>query len=363
MSEPLLNQTGEIYMSMKFTLLMTTLLWLLSNIAYAAEEKIRCESSNSQYRHCSAETTGKTVSIAQQLSSTRCIVNDTWGYDNRGIWVDKGCRANFLIESSAGSSRTPTPERTVADNETFSIRSGNGKCLDILGADFDARKNGGRVYLWDCHGGKNQRWWFENGALTNSGGKCLDVSSADFDGRKNGGLIQVWECTGSANQKWSLKRNSLVSGNGLCLDVHRPDFDSRANNAKVQLWECNDAQNQRWDKYEYSKDGKYQDADNTEVKHINIFLVQEVRYWVDTNPAWAGVYYPLVANNCPYGGRYSGGNCLIYRFSKDEDIRRGANYWVRTERGWAGVYYKQIKDNCPYGGRKINELCQILTFN
>lgn len=350
-------------MPMKFTFLMTTLLWLLSNMAYAAEENVRCESSNSQYRHCPISTNGKDVRIAKQLSSTRCIINDTWGYDSRGVWVDKGCRAVFAI---AGTSRddsriAPNVPSRVGDNETFSLRSDNGKCLDIFGADFDARKNGGRVYLWDCHGGKNQRWWFENGALTNSGGKCLDVHRPDFDSRKNGGAIQVWDCNGAANQRWTLKRNNLVSNNGLCLDVSRADFDGRVNNGKVQLWKCSDADNQRWTKYEHSKDGRYDDT--TEVKHINMFLVKDVRYWVDTNPAWAGVYYPLVGGQCPYGGSYSGGNCLIYRFSKDEDIRRGATYWVRTESGWAGVYYKQIKDNCPYGGRRVNDLCQILTFN
>jgi len=353
---------------MKFTFLMSTLLWLLSNMAYAAEEKIRCESSGNQYRHCSIDTSGKDVGVSRQLSSTRCIVNDSWGYDNRGVWVDKGCRAEFVVStestgSSNSDSRTDPNISTRADDETFSVRSDNGKCLDIFGADFDARKNGGRVYLWDCHGGKNQRWWFEDGALVNSGGKCLDVHRPDFDSRKNGGLIQVWDCNGTENQKWTLKQNALVNGNGLCLDVSQRDFDGRANNAKVQLWKCSGDSNQQWSKYEYSKDGKQQDADNTEVKHVNIFLVDDVRYWIETKPAWAGVYYPLVANKCPYGGKYAGGNCLIYRFSKDEDIRRGGTYWVRTESGWAGVYYKQIKDRCPYGGRKINELCQILTFN
>jgi hypothetical protein len=351
---------------MKFTLLMTTLLWLLSSAAFAAEEKIRCESSGNQYRHCSVDTNGKEIRIAKQLSTSRCIINDSWGYDNRGVWVDKGCRAEFIVDDTrSNDSRTPpnVSDSRIADDETFSLRSENGKCLDVASADFDARKNGGRVSLWDCHGGKNQRWWFDDGSLVNSGGKCLDVHRPDFDSRKNGGLVQVWDCNGSTNQKWSLKRNNLISQNGLCLDIDRAAFDGRANNAKLQLWSCGNEINQKWSKYEYSQDGKYQDKDNTEVKHVNIFLVKDVRYWVDTNPAWAGVYYPLVANECPYGGRYSGGNCLIYRFTKDEDIRRGGNYWVRTESGWAGVYYKQIKDRCPYGGRKVNTLCQILTFN
>ncbi len=344
---------------MYFTFLITTLLWLLSTTTFAAEEKIRCESSGGQYRHCAVETAGKDIRVGKQLSTSRCVINDSWGYDNRGVWVDKGCRAEFVVADSGSSTRKNDDQ--IADEATFSLRGENSKCLDIVGADFDSRKNGGRVQLWDCNGGKNQRWWFENGALVNAGGKCLDVHNSDFDGRKNGSRVQVWECTGAANQKWTTKRDNLISGNGLCLDVHRPDFDSRANGAKIQLWECNSAKNQQWEKYVYSQDGKY--TDSIEVKHANLFLVENVRYWVDTNPAWAGVYYPLVDGKCPHGGAYSGGNCLIHRFSKKDDIRRGADYWVRTERGWAGVYYKQIKENCPYGGRKVSESCQILTFN
>ncbi len=35
--------------------------------------------------------------MVHQKSEAKCIQNRTWGYDNRGIWVDRGCRAEFEV--------------------------------------------------------------------------------------------------------------------------------------------------------------------------------------------------------------------------------------------------------------------------
>jgi hypothetical protein len=35
--------------------------------------------------------------MVQQLSGSPCQQGSTWGYDNGGIWVDRGCRATFQI--------------------------------------------------------------------------------------------------------------------------------------------------------------------------------------------------------------------------------------------------------------------------
>jgi hypothetical protein len=325
-------------------------------------ESIRCESENNQYRRCPIDTSGREVVVDRQLSTTRCVINSTWGYDDQGLWVDKGCRAQFTLQPRGTIPvRPPITEHQTADNETFSLRSDNGKCLDISSSDFSARRNGGKVQLWDCHGGQNQRWWFDKGALVSSGGKCLDVHSGDYTSRRNGGLIQVWDCNNSANQKWTLNGKALTTGNSLCLDVHRPDFDSRASGAKVQLWDCNGSENQNWTKYVHSD--KQPDRTTKPVPSSSVRVLDGVRYWVETIPAWAGVYYPLVDGQCPHGGNYANGNCLIHRFGAADDIRRGGHYWVRTEGGWAGVYYKQVRNECPYGGRKVGDDCQILTFN
>ena len=35
--------------------------------------------------------------MTRQISGSACIEGQTWGQDNRGIWVDRGCRAEFQV--------------------------------------------------------------------------------------------------------------------------------------------------------------------------------------------------------------------------------------------------------------------------
>lgn len=61
--------------------------------------RIDCGSSGYNYTRCSAPgvATVREVRLVNQRSSTTCTENDTWGYDRAGVWVDKGCRATFLV--------------------------------------------------------------------------------------------------------------------------------------------------------------------------------------------------------------------------------------------------------------------------
>jgi Protein of unknown function (DUF3011) len=45
---------------------------------------------------CNVNTSGG-VRLVRQRSDADCIYNRTWGYDRRGIWVDRGCRADFEV--------------------------------------------------------------------------------------------------------------------------------------------------------------------------------------------------------------------------------------------------------------------------
>ena len=59
-------------------------------------ERLVCESHHGQRELCEADTRFG-VELTQQLSSAACIQRRTWGYNDRGIWVTDGCRAEFLI--------------------------------------------------------------------------------------------------------------------------------------------------------------------------------------------------------------------------------------------------------------------------
>jgi hypothetical protein len=65
---------------------------------YDGRTTIRCESQDERTRYCTADIRGG-VRLVNQLSRSSCIEGRSWGYDQRGIWVSDGCRADFAIDS------------------------------------------------------------------------------------------------------------------------------------------------------------------------------------------------------------------------------------------------------------------------
>jgi hypothetical protein len=56
-----------------------------------------CESRDGRYNFCRGFGYVDQVQIRRQLSNARCLLNSSWGYRNDGIWVDRGCRAEFIL--------------------------------------------------------------------------------------------------------------------------------------------------------------------------------------------------------------------------------------------------------------------------
>jgi hypothetical protein len=70
---------------------------LLAATSALADETVRCESKGSR-RRCAYDTPGAvTVEVKRQLSITECVQDQNWGVRNGEIWVDGGCRADFLV--------------------------------------------------------------------------------------------------------------------------------------------------------------------------------------------------------------------------------------------------------------------------
>lgn len=57
---------------------------------------LRCESSDNRQRRCNVSVRDG-VDLIRQLSGTRCVEGSNWGWDRAGIWVDRGCRAEFRV--------------------------------------------------------------------------------------------------------------------------------------------------------------------------------------------------------------------------------------------------------------------------
>jgi hypothetical protein len=86
------------------TLLITTL-GVLCTLAMplAAQDSrnsrariMSCESTNFRRTSCDADTSSG-VSLVRQLGDDKCVQGSTWGFTERGIWVDRGCRAEFAL--------------------------------------------------------------------------------------------------------------------------------------------------------------------------------------------------------------------------------------------------------------------------
>ena len=63
-----------------------------------AMQTVLCESTGSQRTHCRADTRFG-VRLTHQISSSNCVVNRTWGSDDKGVWVSNGCRAEFTMKT------------------------------------------------------------------------------------------------------------------------------------------------------------------------------------------------------------------------------------------------------------------------
>lgn len=57
---------------------------------------ISCDSKNNKYRFCQVPIRNY-AQLVHQRSRSACRFNKSWGYDQRGVWVKKGCRGDFAI--------------------------------------------------------------------------------------------------------------------------------------------------------------------------------------------------------------------------------------------------------------------------
>lgn len=58
---------------------------------------LRCESRDGRYNYCRTSGYADRVQIRRVFSDASCRLNYSWGYRNGGVWVDNGCRAEFVV--------------------------------------------------------------------------------------------------------------------------------------------------------------------------------------------------------------------------------------------------------------------------
>lgn len=76
-------------------------------------QTISCSSDDGHRHYCPAETRGG-VRLSKQRSGSSCRQGYSWGYDRGGVWVDRGCRADFAIDSYQYRGSAPVSIGTIS---------------------------------------------------------------------------------------------------------------------------------------------------------------------------------------------------------------------------------------------------------
>ena len=56
---------------------------------------VRCESIKNRSNECRLEGRARMI---RQLSGSPCVEGQTWGWSRDGVWVNDGCRAEFIVD-------------------------------------------------------------------------------------------------------------------------------------------------------------------------------------------------------------------------------------------------------------------------
>jgi len=110
--------------------------YAMSPGAYASQGFLTCSSNNYQYSYCNANTQGRVMLLREVSSGNLCRQGRGWGFDNNGIWVDKGCRGEFSFGrddgggGGGGGGNWDRPGQVVCESVGYRYRYCNANTQD-----------------------------------------------------------------------------------------------------------------------------------------------------------------------------------------------------------------------------------------
>lgn len=88
--------------------LVAGLLWMSAPVAQAqGRDQVRCGSDDGRFTRC--QVPWRDAEMIRQESNSPCIRGQTWGVDRGGLWVDRGCRGQFVEMGRGGGGYYPPP--------------------------------------------------------------------------------------------------------------------------------------------------------------------------------------------------------------------------------------------------------------
>ena len=89
---------------------------------YGGQQRITCSSNDGRRNWC-AIGNSRDVQLVRQISGSPCVRGQTWGVDNRGLWVDHGCRADFAFSTGyAPGPRRANDQLLLKQRQTKLVR-------------------------------------------------------------------------------------------------------------------------------------------------------------------------------------------------------------------------------------------------
>lgn len=86
-------------------------------------QTIHCASADGTKKYCEADTTHG-VNLVKQVGANECKQGESWGYDAKGIWVDRGCAAEFAAGAGTGAEGSSGAAGSAAESKTAALPPG-----------------------------------------------------------------------------------------------------------------------------------------------------------------------------------------------------------------------------------------------
>jgi hypothetical protein len=178
-----------------------------SGDADRSDFNLRCESRDGRRATCPADLRGLYFSSLRQLSRTECVEGRNWGYDDRALWVEGGCRADFSFVRGRGLGSSPGGSRAPKVIACASRDSRRASCPDDLRgyALVDVRQQSrtecvlGRNFSYDERG-----MWVEGGCRAEFEFEYRGPGyrgTAPFGGGVGGGAASLLTCESVENRR------------------------------------------------------------------------------------------------------------------------------------------------------------------
>lgn len=117
-----------------------------------AQDSIKCESNDGRRNYC-GNYDYDDVRLDRQISQSPCVQGRSWGVDDRGLWVDDGCRAYFKVRS--GHQRGNWNRGNHGNWDTIRCESNDGRRNYCGNYDYDDVRLDRQISQSECLQGRS----------------------------------------------------------------------------------------------------------------------------------------------------------------------------------------------------------------